>query len=96
VDWENSRADLGLWVIPQARSKGLARGALRLTARWLFDTCGLARVQLLTEPDNEPMLRAAAGAGFVHEGLLRSYCRRRTTRHDMAIMSLLAADLRGS
>jgi RimJ/RimL family protein N-acetyltransferase len=93
VDWENAGAELGVWVIPQARGRGLARSALRLAARWLTERGGLARLELLTEPDNEPMLRAAQAAGFSHEGVLRRHARRGNERPDMVMLSLLASDL---
>jgi ribosomal-protein-alanine N-acetyltransferase len=96
VDWENARAELGIWVVPQARGNGLARAALRLAARWLFDGCGFARLEALTEPANQPMLRAAMAAGFVHEGVLRRHARRGKSRQDMAMLSLLARDLGAS
>jgi RimJ/RimL family protein N-acetyltransferase len=89
VDWENARAELSVWVVPGARRRGLARGALRLAARWLIESCGLARVELLSEPDNEPLLRAAAAAGFSREGVLRRHALRGEARRDMVILSLL-------
>src|SRR5437764_947326 len=73
IDWENRCAELGSWLAPQARGQGMAGGALRLTARWLFEAWGLRRVQVLTEPDNEAMLAAARGAGFVEEGVVQRY-----------------------
>ena len=82
IDWDGHRAELGIWLAPQARGRGLATAALRLAARWLFEECGLERVQLLTEPDNEPMLRAAHAAGFVEEGM------RRRSDVDMIVLSL--------
>ena len=82
-----------MWVVPQERGKGLARVALRLAARWLFESCPLVRLELLTEPDNEPMLRVAAAVGFVREGVLRRHARRGKIRQDMVILSLLAKDL---
>jgi RimJ/RimL family protein N-acetyltransferase len=96
IDWDHARASLGIWVAPGARGRGLARRALRLAARWLFDACGLQRIAVLTDPDNEPMLRAARAAGFVEEGVLRSYGRERGTRGDMAVLSLLPSDLQSS
>ncbi|MGN6171226.1 MAG: GNAT family N-acetyltransferase [Solirubrobacteraceae bacterium] len=96
IEWDQARASLGVWVAPGARDRGLARRALRLAARWLFDACGLERVALLTDPDNEPMLRAARAAGFQDEGLLRSYGRERSIRGDMAVLSLLPSDLQPS
>ena len=71
IDWDHGRAELGIWMAPQVRGRGLAAAALRLAARWLFAQCGLERLQLLTEPDNEPMLRAARAAGFVEQRMQR-------------------------
>ena len=82
IDWESGRAELGMWLAPQARGRGLAPDALRLAAGWLFEECGLERVELLTEPDNEPMLRAARAAGFVEQGM------RRRSEVEMIVMSL--------
>jgi RimJ/RimL family protein N-acetyltransferase len=82
IDWESGLAELGMWLAPQARGRGLAPAALLLAARWLFDECELEQVQLLTEPDNEPMLRAARAAGFVEQGM------RRRSDVDMIVMSL--------
>jgi RimJ/RimL family protein N-acetyltransferase len=95
-DWENYRAEMGIWVAPQLRNRGVARRALALAAPWLFAACGLKRIALLTEPDNEPMLRAARAAGFVEEGVLRGYRRERGARVDMAVLSLISRDLDGA
>jgi RimJ/RimL family protein N-acetyltransferase len=69
IDWDHGRAEVGIWLAPNVRGRGLATAALRLAAHWLFDQCGLEQVQLLTEPENEPMLRAARAAGFVERGM---------------------------
>jgi RimJ/RimL family protein N-acetyltransferase len=92
VDWEQGRASLGIWVAPRCRGRGLARDALELTAGWLFSANGLSRLQLLTDPENAPMLRAARAAGFVEEGVLRSYGRERGRRVDLTVLSLTPAD----
>ncbi|MGI8902784.1 MAG: GNAT family N-acetyltransferase [Solirubrobacteraceae bacterium] len=94
IDSDHARAALGLWVAPWARRRGLARRSLRLAGGWLLGACGLERLQVLTEPDNAPMLRAALAAGFTHEGVLRSYGSERGRRIDLAILSLLRCDLR--
>jgi RimJ/RimL family protein N-acetyltransferase len=93
VDWDNFRVELGIWVVPQARGRGLARTALRLVARWLIEEAGFERVQVLTEPDNRAMLRAAEAAGLKREGTLRGYTRERGTRVDAAVLSLVRRDL---
>ena len=93
IDWEQSRVELGIWIQPGRRGRGLGRRALRLVAPWLFEACGLDRLELLTDPDNEAMLCAARAAGFVHEGVLRAYRRGRDRRRDMVILSLVPRDL---
>lgn len=93
VDWDHLRAEARIWVAPEQRGRGLAAGALRLLARWLFHRCGLQRLELFTEPDNLAMLGAARRAGMTEEGVLRAYLRERGERLDVAVLSLLPIDL---
>jgi len=93
VDPGAARAELRVWVAPQCRGRGYASGALALAARWLFGSCGLERLGLLTETDNGPMLHAARGAGFAQEGVLRGYWRERERRLDAVALSLLSSDV---
>ena len=93
VDWEDLRAEAGIWVAPAYRRRGLAAAALRLAGSWLFGVCRLKRLELLTEPDNAAMISAAKSAGLVEEGVLRAYINERDRRVDLAILSLLPADL---
>lgn len=95
VDWDSARADLGIWVAPQRRGTGIGTRALTLASRWLLQDGGLQRVQLLTEPDNEPMIRCAQAAGFCCEGILRGYTRDHGRRVDNAVFSLVVRDLAG-
>jgi RimJ/RimL family protein N-acetyltransferase len=92
IDWDQSRAELGIWVEPGRRGRALGRRALQLAATWLFEACGLDRLELLIDPDNDAMLRAARAAGFVDEGMLRAYRRGRHGRRDMVMLSLLPAE----
>lgn len=94
VDWDHARADLGIWVAPQLRGRGLGARALGLVAPWLLQTSGLQRVQLLTESDNEALIHAATQAGFSYEGVLHGYTRERGRRLDNAVLSMVARDLR--
>ena len=93
VEWDDRRAELGIWVAPELRGCGLARAALRLVAAYLFDQAGLARLELLTAPANAAMIAAAVAAGATEEGVLHSYLRERGRRVDVTVLSLLPADL---
>ena len=93
VDWDQARAELTIWLAPQARGRGLGRAALRLAGEWLLTTCRLARVEALAEPGNEAAIHTTQAAGFVREGVLREYQRKRGKGVDMVIMSLIPTDL---
>jgi RimJ/RimL family protein N-acetyltransferase len=64
VDWDARCAEVGIWLAPQVRGRAWAPRALRLAADWLLGDCGLQRLTLRTDPDNQPMIRAALSAGF--------------------------------
>lgn len=84
---------VGLWVLPQHRGRGYARRGLRLAATWALQSLGWVRVQLWIEPDNAPSLRVAESAGFVREGVLRSYGVIGGRRCDAVFFSLLPTDI---
>ncbi len=95
VDWDHLRAELGIWVAPAARGRGLARSALRLVAGWLLREASLERVELRTETGNERMLSAARAAGFRYEGVLHGFVIERGERVDNAVLSMVQRDLAG-
>jgi [ribosomal protein S5]-alanine N-acetyltransferase len=89
------RAGIGYWLLPEARGKGLATCAVRLTSRWALRELGLARLGLFAEPSNVHSQRVAERAGFHREGVLRSWAEIDGRRVDYAVFSLLPADLEG-
>jgi RimJ/RimL family protein N-acetyltransferase len=92
-DWEHGRAELGIWLAPQVRGRGMGHRALRLASAWVLRSHDIDRVQVTTEPDNQAMIKTAKAAGFQYEGILRGYTRERGRRVDVAMFSLLASDL---
>ncbi|HXL42845.1 MAG TPA: GNAT family N-acetyltransferase [Gaiellaceae bacterium] len=88
------QGSIGYWVAREARRRGVATSALRLVAQWALRELGLPRVQLVTDPENEPSQRVAEGAGFQREGLLRSYIELQGSRRDCVLYSLLEGDLK--
>jgi RimJ/RimL family protein N-acetyltransferase len=86
-------AELGYWLLPQARGCGYATRAVRVVSRWALEALGIARLQLWTEPENLPSQLVAERSGFVREGTLRSYRQREGKRFDAIFYSLLPTDL---
>lgn len=72
-DLDLGRVGLGYWVLPSARGRGVAREAVAGLTDWALNQLGSWRVELCVEPWNEPSKRVALSAGFVREGLLRSW-----------------------
>jgi RimJ/RimL family protein N-acetyltransferase len=93
VDWEEGRCELGYMLAREARGRGVMTRALRLLARWIFDSLPIERLQLGIEPDNAPSRALAERAGFTFEGVLRSYFVNKGRRRDAASYSLIRGEL---
>lgn len=70
------RVELGYWLFPEARGRGVATRVVRALAEHAFST-GLVRVDALIRPANTASARVVERAGFQREGRLRS-----ALRHD--------------
>ena len=81
--------EIGFWMAPWARGRGLLHDALITLCRWCFEERGLARVEMLIEPDNHASRRVAVRAGFSEEGTLRRRLLLRGHRHDVVMYALL-------
>jgi RimJ/RimL family protein N-acetyltransferase len=90
---DHSRATFGYWVAREARGRGVATRALRLLVRHAAREHGLARLQLIVEPENVASIRVAENAGFQREALLRSYIELHGRRRDVYLYALLADDV---
>jgi ribosomal-protein-alanine N-acetyltransferase len=73
---------VGYWMVPSARRRGAATGAVRLLTDWAL-TMGVRRVEAWVEPDNLASQRVLLAAGFELEGLLRSFLVLGTRRADV-------------
>ena len=92
-DWSDLKGEIGYWMAPEARRRGIGARGTRLLAEWGLRTLGLERIELLANPRNEASQRLAERAGFTREGVLRKYRRRHGIREDLVMYSLLAEDL---
>lgn len=87
-------AEVGYWVAPGARGRGIATQATLAVARWAFGALGVRRLEWMADPGNAASRRVAEKAGFTMEGVLRSRLRYRDgSRADAWIASLLPGDL---
>jgi RimJ/RimL family protein N-acetyltransferase len=85
-------AEIGYWLAPEARGRGIATRALRLLATWSLRELPIDRLQLTTDVENEASQRVAARGGFVREGVLRAWYDRRGERRDAVMFSLLPGE----
>lgn len=86
-DLDLGRASLGYWLARSARGKGIAALALTGLSDWAFREPRIARLELYVEPWNAASVRTAEKAGFVREGLLRSWQLAGDERKDMFMYS---------
>jgi RimJ/RimL family protein N-acetyltransferase len=89
IDWDEQRANIGYWMAPDSRRRGIATRAVRLLARWAFDALPLERLGILADVRNAPSAGVAERAGFTRECVLRSYSIIKNTRRDVVSYSLL-------
>jgi RimJ/RimL family protein N-acetyltransferase len=84
--------EIGYWIAPWARRRGVATAATRTLSDYGF-SAGYQRLQLLTVPENAASQRVAISAGYVREGLQRAGTFGRDgTRHDVIVWSRLPDD----
>jgi RimJ/RimL family protein N-acetyltransferase len=95
VDHEHAVGEVGYWVGPRARGRGIATRAVRLVSRWGIEECHLRRLQLRADVENLASQRVAEKAGFTREGVLRSirYSERQRGRVDFVVFSILPGEL---
>jgi RimJ/RimL family protein N-acetyltransferase len=85
-------AEVGYWVAPWARGRGIATAAVNAITAEAFEV-GLVRLYLSIKPDNATSQRVALAAGYQREGIARGAGRDRDGGyHDMVIWGRLASD----
>jgi RimJ/RimL family protein N-acetyltransferase len=95
IDQHNRRAEVGFWLLPSARGRGLATRAVRLVTGWALESLGFHRVEITTAPDNAATRRLAAGLGFVEEGVMTERNLERGRRVDVVMLAMLRHEWKG-
>jgi RimJ/RimL family protein N-acetyltransferase len=90
VDRPGGSAEVGYWVTPAARGRGVTTAALRLITEWAFGAGGLRRVYAKVEQANLASIAVARAAGYERapgvvelielKGRTRPYAEYRRTR----------------
>jgi RimJ/RimL family protein N-acetyltransferase len=93
VEPDHGRAEVGFWLVPQARGAGLGARAVALVVGWLFEQ-GMRRVEMTTTPDNGGALVLARRLGFEQEGVLRQRAIERGRPVDIVWLGLLRDEWR--
>jgi RimJ/RimL family protein N-acetyltransferase len=99
IDWRDLSADVGYWVAPGSRRRGLGSASVRALSGWAFAELGLERLTLVAAAGNLASQGVARAAGFVREGTMRSAAINGHSgdpadgRTDMLLFGLLPSDL---
>ncbi len=96
VERELGRCELGYWLTPKARGRGMIDAALTLTLDWVFGELELLRVEIATTAQNTRSQAVALRHGFVREALQRERDIERGVRVDVIQFGLLREEHAGS
>lgn len=100
VDWravgETGALEIGIWLLPDYRGRGIGTAAQRQIVDYLFATFPVHRVQAGTEVDNVAEQRALERAGFRREGVARGLFFRDGKWRDGVMYGLLRDDPRST
>ena len=91
-DHHHERIEIGFWLTPAARGRGLARRAVALAVDWAFTGLGMHRVEMTTLPELDRALALADRLGFRREGIMRERNFERGRRLDVVMLGLLRED----
>lgn len=91
LDTKRSVIEIGYWLYPRARGRGIATKIARALAEYAF-TLGIQRVAAYVEVGNVPSERVLERAGFTREGIIRSLPKSEGHRVDKTIFSLLPGE----
>ena len=90
---EDRDAEIGYWVTPAARGRGVATRAAQVVSAWLLRDIGMARLTWHAQVGNVASRRVAEAAGFVVEGTARRGMVHRGERVDAWVAAMLESDL---
>jgi RimJ/RimL family protein N-acetyltransferase len=91
LDSERNIVEIGYWVLPSARGRGVATTIARMLAEHAF-SLGVERVAAYVNIGNTASERVLERAGFTREGVVRSMPKPDGRRVDKTLFSLLPGE----
>lgn len=85
-------SEVGYWVAASARGRGVATEGLGSIAQWAFTTLGLHRIELHAAFENYASRGVAEAAGFIQEGVKRSWRAVHGQPHDFVLCARVQPD----
>jgi len=67
-DWERGSSEIGYWVTPGARGRGVAPRAVELFGGWALEALPVSRLELPLDEANDSSRRVAEKAGYALTG----------------------------
>ena len=93
INRSEGRCDIGYFLAPEARGRGIMTRAVGLLSGWIFQSLPVERIEITIEPANAASRAVAERAAYTFEGILRSHTVIKGRRRDMAMYSLLRGEL---
>ncbi|RDI49191.1 GNAT family N-acetyltransferase [Nocardia mexicana] len=88
-DADQRVCEIGVWLAPEARGRGLITRGCRVLIDWAMNVRGMVRVEWLCDPRNGPSRAAAERLGFTHEGTHRRAFRLEGEQRDVEVWGLV-------
>jgi RimJ/RimL family protein N-acetyltransferase len=93
IDTVPGSGEMGYWLTPDARGRGIGAAAVDTASRFAFDLLGLSRLELFHAVVNEASCRLALRCGYLLEGTAReSFVYGDGRRYDEHLHGRLARD----
>jgi RimJ/RimL family protein N-acetyltransferase len=87
--WQHRRAEVGYWLVPAARGRGIGGTAVDLLVDWAFAALPLDRIEITTTPGNAAARALAGRLGFAEEGVMRARNHERGRSVDVVMLARL-------
>ncbi|NBM15967.1 GNAT family N-acetyltransferase [Streptomyces sp. GC420] len=91
-DARSGNCEIGCWLEPAGRRRGLVTAASRQLIDWAFRVRGMHRVEWVVSAGNERSIAVAKRLGMTLDGVMRQSYPHNGVRHDVQVWSLLVTE----